>query len=328
MRVMLSFSSIRAANNFVKEKKELWFPWFSALEILEDQNFKFERVVRLKITGVPIHLCDKEVFNTIAAQFGRVVHGSRASITDVNLAFEEVGVVVNDGRKIAKSFDVQWRAEKFPVWVTESVSDWSPDFIVEEPGKFIRVDSVPDIQKVINVEDNDLNSLGEQVDLNLINDDKLEEREIAGDNQDGEEVHEASPMVLADADSTGEKPVSKSVADSLEDQQTLFGARAAETLHVNSNVSMGEGFTGASFNEPQTVINQEREKISPVVGSGSGSPSSDSLPSYTPFEPEPLFSGCEERSNSDSLDGLIPRKRSRRDAGFSVDFNLNETPPP
>ncbi|MFS8007416.1 hypothetical protein Hanom_Chr14g01260751 [Helianthus anomalus] len=90
---------------------------------------------------------------------------------------------------------------------------------------------------------------------------------------------------------------------------------------------MGEGFTGASFNEPQAVINQERENVSPVVGSGSGSPSSDILPSCTPFGPEPLFSGCEERPNSDSLDGLIPRKRSKMDAEFSVDFDLNEAPP-
>ncbi|KAJ0456048.1 hypothetical protein HanIR_Chr15g0757951 [Helianthus annuus] len=150
MRVLLTFPSCRNAKKILQNEKELWMTWFHTLDVWEGQSFKFERVVWLKIMGVPIHLWDKEVFDKIAEHFGPIVHGSLASVNDGNLAHDSVVVIWEDGWKVAEKIEVQWRRESFQVWVTESETDWDPDFVLLKP---VRTSPAKDVLRPIVIED-------------------------------------------------------------------------------------------------------------------------------------------------------------------------------
>ncbi|KAJ0447771.1 putative RNA recognition motif domain, nucleotide-binding alpha-beta plait domain superfamily [Helianthus annuus] len=50
--------------------------WFSWVEVWNGQALPFERLAWLKVTGVPLHLLDNEVFDSVGRLFGKVVHSS------------------------------------------------------------------------------------------------------------------------------------------------------------------------------------------------------------------------------------------------------------
>ncbi|KAM0026322.1 hypothetical protein Hdeb2414_s0020g00556941 [Helianthus debilis subsp. tardiflorus] len=101
--------------------------WFSWLEIWKGQSLHFERIAWLKIMGVPLHLVDIEIFDSVGRIFGKVVHASMMS-KDVNdLTFDLVGDLVGDGERINRSVMLKWNDKKFKIWVSEELGDWVPD---------------------------------------------------------------------------------------------------------------------------------------------------------------------------------------------------------
>ncbi|MFS7955929.1 hypothetical protein Hanom_Chr07g00648531 [Helianthus anomalus] len=103
--------------------------WFSWSEVWKGQSLSFERVAWLKITGVPLHLMDNEVFDLVGRLFGKVVHASALNFEDKDLAFDLIGVLVDDGNPIRDSVTLMWKEKKFKVWVVEELGDWVPDCI-------------------------------------------------------------------------------------------------------------------------------------------------------------------------------------------------------
>ncbi|KAM0034855.1 putative RNA recognition motif domain, nucleotide-binding alpha-beta plait domain superfamily [Helianthus debilis subsp. tardiflorus] len=101
MRVLLTFSGWAEKNQFLQGEQHVWSDWFSGVEEFVGQTWQFERIAWVKIVGIPPHLWDKETFNMIGRKLGTLVHESYASTTkDGNLAYECIGVLVNDGNQI------------------------------------------------------------------------------------------------------------------------------------------------------------------------------------------------------------------------------------
>ncbi|KAJ0624266.1 putative RNA recognition motif domain, nucleotide-binding alpha-beta plait domain superfamily [Helianthus annuus] len=84
---------------------KVWFTW---VEVWKGQALPFERITWLKITGVPLHLVDNEVFDSIGRMFGMVVHASMLSKDDNDFTFDLVGVLVGDGDRICNSISLKW----------------------------------------------------------------------------------------------------------------------------------------------------------------------------------------------------------------------------
>ncbi|KAF5789212.1 putative RNA recognition motif domain, nucleotide-binding alpha-beta plait domain superfamily [Helianthus annuus] len=105
---------------------KLWFSW---MEVWKGQSLPFERIAWLKITGVPFHLAENEVFDSIGRIFGKVVHASKLSEEDKDLSFDLIGVLVGDGSRIEQSVSLVWESKRFKVWISEEMDDWIPDSI-------------------------------------------------------------------------------------------------------------------------------------------------------------------------------------------------------
>ncbi|MFS7928892.1 hypothetical protein Hanom_Chr04g00326141 [Helianthus anomalus] len=54
----------------------------------------------MRVLGVPIHLSDNKVFDSIAGLYGKIVHGSSVSAEDGNLSFSWIGILVGEGDRI------------------------------------------------------------------------------------------------------------------------------------------------------------------------------------------------------------------------------------
>ncbi|PWA63208.1 nucleotide-binding alpha-beta plait domain-containing protein [Artemisia annua] len=128
MKVLLTFISNGLADEFLS-KENIWGGWFSDMCRWNGQQLTFERIVWLKISGVPIQLWDKEVFNLIGASFGQVVHQSEACHNDGNLAFDTVAVLTKVNRRFTESVKLQWKGQAINVWVDETDELWCPDFL-------------------------------------------------------------------------------------------------------------------------------------------------------------------------------------------------------
>ncbi|MFS7960529.1 hypothetical protein Hanom_Chr08g00704161 [Helianthus anomalus] len=70
----------------------------------------FELVAWISITGVPISLWDRHVFNRIGEQCGRLIHRSDASCASKNLTCNKLAILVDSGKRV--SHEVQVFLEK------------------------------------------------------------------------------------------------------------------------------------------------------------------------------------------------------------------------
>ncbi|KAJ0523334.1 putative RNA-binding domain superfamily [Helianthus annuus] len=127
MFIIVSFKSGMEMERFfalVKEKEDV-FQW---VEKWVGQTLSFERVAWLRIQGIPLHLLDNSVINSIGESFGKIVQGGQHDVGDADLSFDYVSVLVTEGRRIQEEVVVQWKGRKYRVWVEEEVGDWEPDF--------------------------------------------------------------------------------------------------------------------------------------------------------------------------------------------------------
>ncbi|KAF5809210.1 hypothetical protein HanXRQr2_Chr04g0154441 [Helianthus annuus] len=108
---------------------KVWFSWF---EVWKGQILPFEQIAWLKISGVPLHVLDKDVFDSVGRLYSKVVHASALNGDDKDLSFDLVGILVGDGEKISDRVTLMWKDKKFKVWVEGESSDWTPDCISDD----------------------------------------------------------------------------------------------------------------------------------------------------------------------------------------------------
>ncbi|PWA41368.1 RNA-directed DNA polymerase, eukaryota [Artemisia annua] len=177
MKVLLTFFTNGLADEFLS-KEDLWGGWFSEMLRWNGQQIAFERVVWLKISGVPIQLWDKEVFNLIGTGFGSVVQQSAACLKDGNLAFETVAVLMKETGRISESVKLLWDGQSIMVRVDEIEETWCPDFLKASPD--------PNRELELNLDNGEFTVVAKPPDGSEPMDHELEDGEIrVNDNGSG-----------------------------------------------------------------------------------------------------------------------------------------------
>ncbi|KAJ0856583.1 putative RNA recognition motif domain, nucleotide-binding alpha-beta plait domain superfamily [Helianthus annuus] len=131
LSVLVKFLNEEACNSFVGNHP-CWNAWFSSLDHWVGQSLPFERIAWLRLVGVPIHLAEDEVYDSIARRFGKIVFGSQRTSEDVDLSVNCVGVLRGDGCRIEEVVSLVWKDKRFKIWVEEVAEEWTPEGLEED----------------------------------------------------------------------------------------------------------------------------------------------------------------------------------------------------
>ncbi|KAI3717424.1 hypothetical protein L1987_69027 [Smallanthus sonchifolius] len=128
LQVLITFKKETHAKEFANNKNS-WSKWFSEVQVWTGQSLISERIVWLKIFGVPAHLWDANVFDAIAAKSGKVLAPSQASFSDGDLTQDTVGILVGEGWRLPEVGVLKWRDKSYRVWFKEDEGNWTPRWI-------------------------------------------------------------------------------------------------------------------------------------------------------------------------------------------------------
>ncbi|KAL4574766.1 hypothetical protein LXL04_021604 [Taraxacum kok-saghyz] len=124
--VLLQFNSKAIAECFLNNQKENWSAWFVWLKKWEEQFCVKERVIWLKIVGIPIGCWDPSFFSEIAGHFGKVVIPGGGVDETRDMSFGKVCVLRSSMEPVQPCMvSVTWKDMKFDVLVKED-GDWKP----------------------------------------------------------------------------------------------------------------------------------------------------------------------------------------------------------
>ncbi|KAJ0695183.1 putative RNA recognition motif domain, nucleotide-binding alpha-beta plait domain superfamily [Helianthus annuus] len=126
LSILISFSEEESASKFL-DSRGIWGPWFSKLEAWKGQSLPLERVVWLKLHGIPLHLLDVEVLMQVGELFGKVLHSPKSVSEDLDLSLVTVGVLAGEAARIREFVTLSWKGRSFRVWVEEEQEAWVPD---------------------------------------------------------------------------------------------------------------------------------------------------------------------------------------------------------
>ncbi|KAJ0698746.1 hypothetical protein HanRHA438_Chr10g0430821 [Helianthus annuus] len=156
LSVLITFRDKVSAKSFL-DSRDVWGPWFLKLDAWRGQCLSMERVVWLKLVGIPLHLLEPDVLLLVGELFGKVLHIPKDLSSDPNLSVCKVGILVGEYRKISDSVVMKWKDRSFRIWVEEEQEDWIPDCLDQEDASFngdqdcsSPVKSSPVIQKEVS----------------------------------------------------------------------------------------------------------------------------------------------------------------------------------
>ncbi|KAL4586972.1 hypothetical protein LXL04_011620 [Taraxacum kok-saghyz] len=91
LRVFLKFIDPKSAEAYLKQKHK-WNRWFTYLKFGFIDEPNLERLARVKITGIPVHLRSDENITAIASKFGKVltVDGHNWHAVDLSVGFTTI----------------------------------------------------------------------------------------------------------------------------------------------------------------------------------------------------------------------------------------------
>ncbi|KAJ0667352.1 putative nucleotide-binding alpha-beta plait domain superfamily, RNA-binding domain superfamily [Helianthus annuus] len=132
LKVLVSFSNIEEADDFLRNKSEIWAIWLSRLYVWDGIPPLFKRVAWIKVIGVPVSLWDCHVLNRIGERCGRPLVKSEASAEDGNMSGDRMAILVSTGKRISLEMNITWKDHMFSVWVEEITGLWSPAFLSDD----------------------------------------------------------------------------------------------------------------------------------------------------------------------------------------------------
>ncbi|KAF5801533.1 putative nucleotide-binding alpha-beta plait domain superfamily, RNA-binding domain superfamily [Helianthus annuus] len=106
---------------------------FVNVSIWDGQEVEFERVAWVKILGLPIQLCDPEIFEEVASVFGKVVQKVNFDPSSFDMSGGCVGILVNSGIIINGEVSVLWSDKLLSVWFMEVSGDKQPVLFNSKP---------------------------------------------------------------------------------------------------------------------------------------------------------------------------------------------------
>ncbi|KAF5791018.1 putative RNA-directed DNA polymerase [Helianthus annuus] len=132
LRVMITFHDKERAREFVENFSKLWMEVWSEAKVWYGENFPFDRIVGLRITGVPLQLREDALYDKVGSMFGKVVWPSDSNWEGTDVSAGNCHVLTNQGLRIDEEISLAWNGGEFRVWVTETVRNWAPSFFSVE----------------------------------------------------------------------------------------------------------------------------------------------------------------------------------------------------
>lgn len=132
LKLMISFDSAQAEKNFIELNVASWKDIFSTVNIWDGQDVSNERIIGLKIHGLPLLLRDETSYNLIAGLFGKVMGSSDFTWKDDDVSVGKCVILSNRGPSICEQVQIRWKDNVFNVWVREEMEHWSPPLLLDQ----------------------------------------------------------------------------------------------------------------------------------------------------------------------------------------------------
>ncbi|KAK9051848.1 hypothetical protein SSX86_028476 [Deinandra increscens subsp. villosa] len=132
LHVLLVFNSQALADDFLTRKASIWPNFCVSMVRWDGQEFPRKRVACLKILGVPLHIRDDITYNTVGADFGKIIWPSNSSWLLEDSAGGEVQILTDSWRFIDEMISIAVGDITYTVMVKEGSYSWVPSFVEDE----------------------------------------------------------------------------------------------------------------------------------------------------------------------------------------------------
>ncbi|KAI3820444.1 hypothetical protein L1987_07991 [Smallanthus sonchifolius] len=126
MHCLISLNSPDLVKDFVTNRDK----WKDHLVSAVVWEINYERVVKLKMNGIPIVLRDEDTFREIVGLSGRIIELFDFSWDKFDVSSGSCLVLHNSGRKIDEEINLNWDNRLYRVWVSEVEHPWPPELKV------------------------------------------------------------------------------------------------------------------------------------------------------------------------------------------------------
>ncbi|KAF5794878.1 putative RNA recognition motif domain, nucleotide-binding alpha-beta plait domain superfamily [Helianthus annuus] len=129
LKFLITFKEHGDALGFIERTIPDWGEMIVAAAIWDGHYVQMDRLVRLKVEGVPLHLRDDGFLDKIGAMFGRVVQKSSLSWSAQDVSYGCCYVLSDLGKHIDEEIEIVWKEDRFPACVYEDGDVWTPQFV-------------------------------------------------------------------------------------------------------------------------------------------------------------------------------------------------------
>ncbi|KAJ0663060.1 hypothetical protein HanLR1_Chr13g0476951 [Helianthus annuus] len=261
LSMLLKFVDESVCTDFLLNHS-VWDPWFSSLDNWNGQSLPFEMLAWVRVQGLLIHLADNKVFDSIAGQFGKIVHGSQITADDNNLSASWIGVLVGVGDRIQEHRTVCWKKKQFHVWIEEELSEWIPDSVGEMVSRGKEEEVRPD--KGINDDVVGMDKHSPEI------------RQPTGINEGTEVLGEEN--ILGNFNQTVNVVGDVSISQNVGVQENLRGAQDNDERVTSCNNSIYYFISADNSGRPKRKASRIRPKNRATTQTDCASPSSENRP--------------------------------------------------
>lgn len=128
LTVLISFRDSTEMNRFIGSKEDVWKDSLVNVSPWLGQSVPFERIVVLKVVGMPILARDGVAFDSVGRLFGDIVWPSDFSWIGLDNSIGFAHVLTKVSNRIDEEITVYWKNRPYSVWVVEENSGWVSEF--------------------------------------------------------------------------------------------------------------------------------------------------------------------------------------------------------
>ncbi|KAM0025706.1 putative RNA recognition motif domain, nucleotide-binding alpha-beta plait domain superfamily [Helianthus debilis subsp. tardiflorus] len=118
LSILISFKDSDSASEFLGART-VWGPWFSKLELWNGQSLSLERVIWLKVYGIPLHIFDPGLLDQLGGLYGKVLYLPNSLDEELDLSVVRVGILGGESFRIRENIVLKWKDRSYRVWVEE-----------------------------------------------------------------------------------------------------------------------------------------------------------------------------------------------------------------
>ncbi|KAL4564988.1 hypothetical protein LXL04_029068 [Taraxacum kok-saghyz] len=134
MQILIKFRTDKAAEVF-KSNRSIWLKWFLKVEHYSKKNSRFERIVWIKIVGLPLSASDDSNFAKFAEKYGKILVNTNPIWSCVDVSYGTVCILTEDRKSINGDIEVMLEGVIPRIGIQEIDKEWSPfSFSQDEEG--------------------------------------------------------------------------------------------------------------------------------------------------------------------------------------------------